>query len=362
MLDLQKLIQDVFAPRKGENVIILNDMPSSEKKLDMDFIKRREMAKLWHDYFSSLSKKFNFTVEPIISYEPTGHHNAPLSSDAVQNKKKIDLTKKLSSLGKKDIVVAITRYSATGPLDTLVSKQKFRCASLPGATMDMTAFEADYRLVAKKAKILAGKLSNAKLAHVTFSTGHEMDFDLRNRKAEVDDGICTEPGKTINLPSGEAYIAPYELKASKTQGFIPVYFENHLLIYEIKENKIIDVITDSPKSREMQKYFQDDPARGNIAELGLGCNEKAVFIDNALQDEKIEGMHWAYGYNSYIGGSVKVSDFKDPSNAVHADIIYTKEAKIKVKQIKLIYENNKEEVIMENSRYSFNVLKEFEKS
>jgi len=361
MLDLQKLLQDVFAPTKGENVIILNDVPLSEKKLDLDFINRRDMAKSWHETFVSLSKKLNFTVEPIIFYEPTDNHGAPLPEEAIQNNKKINLTKKLSSLNKKDIVVAITKFSATGPLDTLVSKQKFRCASLPGATMDMAAFEADYKFVAKKSKILANKLSKAKIAHVTFSTGHEMDFDLKNRKGEVDDGICTEPGKTINLPSGEAFIAPYELKGSKTQGFIPVSFENHLIVYEIKENRIIDVITDSPKSREMQKYFKDDPARGNIAELGLGCNDKAVYINNVLQDEKIEGMHWAYGYNSYMGGSVKVADFKDPSNAIHADIIYTKEAKIKVKQIKLIYDDNKEEVIMENSRYSFNVLKEFEK-
>ena len=109
----------------------------------------------------------------------------------------------------------------------------------------------------------------------------------------------------------------------------------------------------------MQKYFKEDPVRGNIAEFGLGCNDKAVFINNILQDEKIEGMHWAYGYNDYMGGSVSVKDFKDPSEAVHMDIIYTKDAKVKVKQIKLFYKDNKEETIMENSRYSFNVIKEF---
>ncbi|MBI5797861.1 hypothetical protein HZA98_03070, partial [Candidatus Woesearchaeota archaeon] len=51
-----------------------------------------------------------------------------------------------------------------------------------------------------------------------------------------------------------------------------------------------------------------------------------------------------------------------PEHAIHIDIIYTKDAKIKVKEVKLIYENNTEEIIMENSRYSFNVQKEFEKA
>ena len=121
------------------------------------------------------------------------------------------------------------------------------------------------------------------------------------------------------------------------------------------------MVTDSPKSREMQNYFSEDPARANIAELGLGCNEKAVYINNVLQDEKIEGLHWAYGYNDYMGGTVGVGNFKNPVDAVHIDIIYTKEAKIKIKQVKLFY-RTKQEIIMENSRYSFNVQKEFEKA
>ena len=109
----------------------------------------------------------------------------------------------------------------------------------------------------------------------------------------------------------------------------------------------------------MQKYFKDDPVRGNIAELGLGCNDKAVFINNILQDEKIEGMHWAYGYNKYMGGNIDISDFKNPLSAVHMDIIYTTEAKIKVHKITLVYPDKSREVIMENSRYSFNIRKLF---
>lgn len=359
MLDLNKLIIDVFDPKKGENVIILNDIPSSEKNLDLDYIKRKEFAKSWFKAFQELSKKYSFSIEPIIYYEPTESHSAPLPDKAVQNNKTLDLKKKLNTLSKKDIVLAITKYSATGPLETLVKKQKFRCASMPGVTEDMSALEADYKFIAKKAKILANKLSNSVKATVIFSTGHEVEFDLRNGIAQIDDGLCTQPSKSINFPSGEAFTVPFDKKGSKTKGYIPVYFENELIIYEIKENRITDVITDSPKGRQMQKYFKEDPVRGNIAEFGLGCNDKAVFINNILQDEKIEGMHWAYGYNDYMGGSVSVKDFKDPSEAVHMDIIYTKDAKVKVKQIKLFYKDNKEETIMENSRYSFNVIKEF---
>lgn len=362
MLQLQKLFTDLFHPQKGENILILNDFPSTEKKVDLDFIQRKEMAQMWHKAFQELAKTVHCTIEPIITYEPTGGDGVPLPEYAFQDKKKIDLKKKLDALGKKDIVLAMNHFSATGPLELRIKKQKFRCASMPEITADMSAINADYKLVAKKAKVLARKLTDAEGALVTFSTGHEMYFDLRERTAYRDDGDCTKPGQCINFPSGEAYIALYDQKGSKTHGFIPVYYQGHQLVYEVKENKIIDVITESPKSKEMQKYFSEDPARANIAELGLGCNDKAVFINNVLQDEKIEGMHWAYGYNDYMGGTVGIENFKNPKDAIHIDVIYTKEAKVKIKQVKLFYPEKKEEIIMENSRYSFNVIKEFEKA
>ena len=255
MQNLQKLLGDVFNPQKGENIIILNDFPLTEKKVDLDFIQRREMAHVWHKSFEELANKIHLTVEPIIYFEPTGGDGAPLPEQAIQNGKKINLEKKLNSFGKKDIVLAITCFSATGPLESRIKKQQFRCASMPGVTADMSALTADYKLVAKKSKILAKKLTEAEGALVTFSTGHEVYFDLRNRTAYRDDGYCTKQGKAINFPSGEAYTALYDEKGSKTHGFIPVYHENHLLVYEVKENKIIDVITDSPKSREMQNYL-----------------------------------------------------------------------------------------------------------
>lgn len=362
MQNLHKLILDVFNPQKGENILILNDFPGKEKNVDLEYMERKEMVEEWHRVCEELAKKVNCTVEPILFYEPTGGDGVPLPKTAMQAKKRIDFEKKLQSLGKKDIVLAINRFSATGPLEMYVKRQQFRSASMPQANMHMSAFDADYTLVAKKAHILAKKLTQAETAKVIFSTDHEMYFDLRNRKAIADDGVCTKPGQAINLPSGEAFIALYDEPGSKTQGFIPVMYGEHLIIYEVKENKITDVIADSPKAKEMQKFFKEDPARANIAELGLGCNEKAVFINNVLQDEKIEGMHWAYGYNDYMSGTVGVKNFKDSSHAIHHDVVYTKDAKIRIKELKLIYPKGKEEMIIENARYTLSMQKEYEKA
>jgi hypothetical protein len=357
MFAFSKLIKDVFDPKDGEHVIVLNDFPINESEINEDFLQRKKFAQMWHDAFKNFPQ---VTIEPIIYYEPTGGHCVPLPEIAMQDGKQINFTEKLLSLGEKDIVIVLSRYSATAPLDKLTRGQKFRVASLPLADLQMTAFDADYKKMRKKAKILAEKLTKARGAIVTFSTGHEIYFDLRGRNADVDDGDCRTPGRVINLPSGEAYIPPDESNKSKTKGYLPVYHEGSLVVYEVKRNRIIDVISDSPIARKLQRYFRADPARANIAELGLGCNDKAVFMNNRVQDEKIEGMHWAYGYNDYLGGNVGVSDFKDPLSAIHVEVIYTKEAKIKVREIQLSYEDKTREVIMENSRYSFNILKLFE--
>jgi leucyl aminopeptidase (aminopeptidase T) len=45
----------------------------------------------------------------------------------------------------------------------------------------------------------------------------------------------------------------------------------------------------------------------NVAELGIGTNEKAILSGNLIEDEKILGTaHVAFGANAAIGGTVQV--------------------------------------------------------
>ena len=55
----------------------------------------------------------------------------------------------------------------------------------------------------------------------------------------------------------------------------------------------------------------------NIAELGIGTNEKAILTGEILEDEKIQGTcHVAFGASAGIGGTVQVP--------VHLDCIVMK--------------------------------------
>jgi leucyl aminopeptidase (aminopeptidase T) len=226
-------------------------------------------------------------------------------------------------------------------------------------SMEQTALSADYAEVARKAHILAAKLDQAVGARVEFTTGHQVYFDLRHRQADPDDGQLHADKKgirLINLPSGEACIAPYEgeLKGqpSRTEGTIPAMYDDELVLFKVEKNRIVEVSGDGPQAAEKRRYFAVDQARRNIAELGLGCNDKAVVSGVVLEDEKVLGLHWAYGRSDHLGGTVGVAAFSDPRNVVHQDIVYAKDSPISVASLALEYEERTSDEIIRDRQYT----------
>ena len=64
--------------------------------------------------------------------------------------------------------------------------------------------------------------------------------------------------------------------------------------------------------RRAKGLIASNPLMGNIAELGIGTNDKAHRPDNILETEKILGtVHIALGDNSSFGGTVSVPFHED---------------------------------------------------
>lgn len=354
--DIEALLNDVFAPQSGEKVLVMIDLPHGEWGDDQEWEERREMAAEWHAAFGRLGSRVGLSVHPLLTYPATGAPNAPLPSNAEMGGKSVRLESVLSNT---NVAVAMTKYSATAPLIKFTHElPNLRVASMPGVVkaMEETALAADYTEVARKSHLLAATLDRALGGTAEFSTGHQVYFDLRHRRAHADDGQLHSDRKgirLINLPSGEAYSAPYEGevegKPSRTEGTIPVMYDSELVLLMVEQNRIVELIGEGLQAAGKREYFAVDRARRNIAELGLGCNDKAVICGRTLEDEKVLGMHWAYGRSEHLGGTVGVSDFEDPSNVVHQDVVYAKGSAIGIASLLLEYEHgNRQEIIKDN--------------
>jgi hypothetical protein len=359
VFDLEKLLVDVFAPQPGEKVLVIVDLPGEEIKDTGMWADRREMAKEWHAAFQQLEDSLKINVLPLLFYAATGAHNGPLPEKGTMDGKEVRFDELFTDA---NIIVALTEFSATAPLVEATKKfSDLRVASMPMVSrgMEQTALAADYAAVAQNCHILWERLNRAVGAEVVFSTGHEFYFDLRNRHAEIDDGRLhadKEGARVINLPSGEAYMAPYEGELdgqpSETAGMLPVMFDGELVVGRVVANLIVEVIGDGPQAEEARKTLALDYALRNVAELGLGCNDKAVVTGNVLEDEKVYGMHWAFGRSEHIGGTVGPQDFSDPSLVMHRDFVYPRGGSIEIASLVLNYEDGEREEILREGYYT----------
>ena len=185
-----------------------------------------------------------------------------------------------------------------------------RGATLPGITEDVLSrlMACDLALLQRRSRALAELLTGSDHARFTCPHGSDLRLDLFGRSGIADDGDLTRPGAFGNLPCGEGFIAPVggdgvlyatSLGGSGPTGEGPVRLT-------VTDGELTDV--DSPSGGRLLRALRDaGPHGANLAELGVGTNERAGLSGNALEDEKILGtVHVAFGRSAGLGGTVRV--------------------------------------------------------
>jgi leucyl aminopeptidase (aminopeptidase T) len=202
-------------------------------------------------------------------------------------------------------------------------KKGARVASMPGITEDMMkkTFAIDYRKLRKRAKKLKDILDRGHIVRVFTKKGTNLSFSIRHREAEKGDGDISSKGKVHNLPAGEVFIAPVEGTAVGT-----VVIDGSMLNKTVKSVIKITVekgfavkIEGKKDAKELFRVLKKvkDKNAFNIAEFGIGANDKARLTGNILEDEKAIGTcHIALGKNSSFGGKVDVP--------IHIDTVFRK--------------------------------------
>jgi leucyl aminopeptidase (aminopeptidase T) len=185
-----------------------------------------------------------------------------------------------------------------------------RCATLPGVTDEMLArvMSADLEGLRRKGHAVAEALDAASEAKITDANGTHLRLGLSGRKAIPDAGELTERGAFGNLPCGEGFISPAD-------GSGTLVVDGSLagigLVDEPVELVIEGGHLTSARGGQGMAFMELLTVHGeggtNIAELGIGTNEKAILTGEILEDEKILGScHVAFGASAGIGGTVQV--------------------------------------------------------
>ncbi|MDD2581341.1 MAG: aminopeptidase [Desulfuromonadaceae bacterium] len=203
-----------------------------------------------------------------------------------------------------------TRYRA------LACAAGCRFASLPHFDPDMfyTSMTVDWDALAVRTSRLVDAVNSAEWIRVTTPNGTDMNICKQGRHAEGDDGLLTAAGSFGNLPAGEAYLAPLE---GKSHGVMVVEWGPTRKLDEplrlIVENGVVVQIEGNDHHRGiLEARFAENANCRNIAELGIGTNDKASRPDNVLEAEKILGtIHIALGDNTGFGGAVSAPFHED---------------------------------------------------
>jgi len=283
-------ISNCMAVKKGETVLIITDQPL-----------RKIGYALWEAAKEATTEAM---LLEIISRTSNGEEPPPSVAEFMKNF---------------DVVLIPTSRSMTHTKARRDACEKgARIATLPGIleeTMKRT-LSADYHKIAQRCEKIASALKGGKKAKVTTPLGTDITLSLETRSWEVDNGLYHNPGNFGNLPAGEVYIAPKEGTANGTivvdGAMAGLGIMKKPLTLIVKDGYVAE-ITGGKEAKQLEKIIQPygKDAR-NLAELGIGTNDKAKICGSVLEDEKVLGtVHMAIGDNKSMGGVVSVPSHLD---------------------------------------------------
>jgi leucyl aminopeptidase (aminopeptidase T) len=198
------------------------------------------------------------------------------------------------------------------------SARGVRVGTLPGITEEIMVrcLSADYHRIARRTNALCALMDRAEQIRVRAPGGTDITLPKKGRKAFASTGLFTEKGQWGNLPTGESFLAPLEGESNGVvvvDGSMATIGIAHVPIRIEVRHGYAEEITGG---REAERFIELLAPHGrdgrNVAEFGIGTNDKAVISGIILEDEKVMGtIHIAFGDNKSMGGTVRVASHLD---------------------------------------------------
>jgi aminopeptidase len=357
--------------KKHEKVLLFTDIPSEKEEMNESDRQRRfklrtlslftaEIGKnfckkiLFHEYPATCSHgaeppeelwKLAFGLKVVETLNKYGLFLPILMKDA--DDRNIKKAEEIIRKHKKDAVncvIALSNYSTshTRFRDFLTRVCECRYASMPLFDISMLegAMQVDWQSLAKRTKGIAREINKADFIEVKTINGSFLSFSKKGRKAQSDTGILKKPGSFSNLPAGEVCLAPLEgtARGRLILEWAPTRRLKSPIILNVKDGYVIDIDGKDEYTEYLKAKLSERKENGNIAEFGMGTNDRATRPDNILESEKILGtIHIALGDNSSFGGKVKTP--------FHQDFVFFKPT------VKLIYKDSTKQTILKSGKF-----------
>lgn len=218
-----------------------------------------------------------------------------------------------------DVVLCPTSKSLTHTDSRRAASAKgVRVATLPGVTEEIMVrcMNADYNRIAERTFTLCKMLEKTSTIRVQAPGGTDITLPIKGRQAHASSGLFREKGQWGNLPTGEAYLAPLEARSNGVVvvdgSMASVGMVKEPIRITVQDGYAIEVTGGNEAKRLLELLAPHGKEGRNVAEFGIGTNDKAILTGNILEDEKVMGtIHIAFGDNKSMGGTVRVASHLD---------------------------------------------------
>ena len=283
-------IRDCMGAKPGESVLIVTDFPLRPIGLAL-----REAAKdLGHDVM-------------LLEMLPRATNGAEPPPQVAHLMTMVDVVQCPTS---KSLTHTEARRAATAA--------GARVGTLPGVTeaIMVRCMNADYQRIADRTHRLCAAMADTKVIRVRAAGGTDMMLPVKGRQPIASTGLFRERGQFGNLPTGEAYLAPLEGESNGvvvvdgSMAGIGVVTQPIRIV--VKNGQATD-ISGGPEAAQLVTLLEPHGHQGrNLAEFGIGTNDRAQLSGVILEDEKVMGtIHIAFGDNKSMGGTVRVASHLD---------------------------------------------------
>jgi aminopeptidase len=189
----------------------------------------------------------------------------------------------------------------------------------------LEGMRADFQKVDELTLRVMNIVNRAKTIHATTPAGTDITAHLTPNYRWIKTSGIISRDKWGNLPGGETFTSPLEVNGRfVVDGVVGDYLcakygdlASNPLTLTVKENRLTEARSENKElEQEFWQYTHRDPNSDRVGEFAIGTNlALSRVVGNILQDEKIPGVHMAFGdpYGAHTGA--------DWTSTTHIDVV-----------------------------------------